>query len=176
MVLKKAYIEEQRCRLNAPPPIRSVFHQLTSYSYNPPEITTRDRIDWNSTDLIKCDVWALGLLCWEIMRGGAPFYEDQSIAALLEESGLAHSQSSLGSLTTLDSHRSTAEAVLNNLAMIQPHLKVIARQFATNRLRLDVPDFSRRMLTKHLEYTLESNPQLRSGDISSLPLVKYGVL
>jgi hypothetical protein len=108
------------------------------------------------------------------MRGGIPFYEDQAIAALLTE-GEPRSEVSLGSLKSPNSHASTAEAVLKSLGMIQPHLKLLARQFATNRTRLDLPDFSRLMLTKHLESTLEYNPESRPGDISSLPL-KYGVL
>lgn len=143
-------------------------------SYHPPEITTRDRLHWNSIDLIKCDVWALGLLCWEIMRGGTPFYEDRLISELLVESDLAHSHSPLGGLTTPNSYSPTAKAVLKNLATIQPHLRFIARQFITNRVRVDIPEFSRHMLIKHLDSTLESNPRLRPGDISSLPL-RYGV-
>jgi serine/threonine protein kinase len=178
MRLKKLYIGEQKCRVSwgflfIPVKCSILAHNV--YSYHPPEITARHRIDRKSTDLFKCDVWALGLLCWEIMRGGLPYYEDKLLLELLVESDPAHSQSSLGSLTTPNTHGSTADAVLKNLAIIQPHLKSIARQFTANRLRLDIPDFSRHMLTKHFELTLERDPRLRPGDISSLPL-KYGVL
>ncbi|RDW82288.1 hypothetical protein BP6252_03400 [Coleophoma cylindrospora] len=133
--------------------------------YNPPEITQQDRIDWETIDLRKCDMWALGLLCWEAMRRGKPFYEDRFVAAILSENDRNRSQSSLGSLpetTSLHSHSS----VLSNIARVQGRLKLEAQRYSNKGLKLLTPAFTASMLKRVFEATWETDPVTRLGDAS----------
>ena len=56
-----------------------------------------------TTDVRKCDLWTLGLVCWEILAGGIPYYEFPNVNTAFENanpegSGIESASSSLNSM------------------------------------------------------------------------------
>jgi serine/threonine protein kinase len=52
----------------------SVSHYRGTVGYAPSETYSSDT-KYLNVDIRKCDLWALGLACWEILANGVPYYE-----------------------------------------------------------------------------------------------------
>ena len=141
--------------------------------YNAPEISRDDEINWSEIDFFKCDVWALGLLCWEAIQGGKHYYENTKLLQLLSQmEGSSISSSSHGS-NSAGPHSShlKVKSLLQNLTTIQPFLGDLAREYTETSLRLHLGRYSIRLLRLLFCQTLQSNPLDRVGDVSRLSLI-----
>ena len=96
-------------------------------SYKPPELSQPEEY-LSTLDVRKCDLWTLGLVCWEILAGGIPYYEDPNVAAAMsllqpEDLGLIPSGSSL----TSDGRR--GESLQKSVNAISGQLKDLAKAY-----------------------------------------------
>lgn len=79
-------------------------------------------------DVRKCDLWTLGLVCWEILAGGVPYYEDPKVRAamsLLKPEAL--NVISSGSSLTSDGRR--GESLQRSVNAISGQLKNLAKKY-----------------------------------------------
>ncbi|KAI9764408.1 MAG: hypothetical protein M1840_008431 [Geoglossum simile] len=134
--------------------------------YNPPEVTNGKCGPQKPIDFQKCDMWSFGLLCWEVMNGGKPYYENDSIYMLLWKTDW-------GSRINPTLANVTAEAVLQYQGKVQQELPDISKAFANGPLGIIVPPFTRIRLTYVFKNTLVIDPAQRIKDVTALPF-KWG--
>ena len=51
-------------------------------SYKPPEVYSADAKK-ATFDVRKCDLWTVGLVCWEILANGKPYFENHCVRAAM---------------------------------------------------------------------------------------------
>ena len=82
--------------------------------YNPPEV-----IHHRATSVYicprKCDVWALGLLCWEIYRDGVRYYKNSHIERLLSNPESEGLWSNSGDGDSLDLDQASSKTLCEQL-------------------------------------------------------------
>ena len=79
-------------------------------SYQPPEVC-RDQKDASCTiDFLKCDLWAFGILCWEVMACGTRYYDNHEILELLKNKRTPGAE--------FDTKQSIASVVADNLPLV----------------------------------------------------------
>jgi serine/threonine protein kinase len=107
-------------------------------AYNAPEIAKSHGLEYESLNFRKCDVWALGLLCWEALDNGSPYYKSTRIQDLIaitrtdssSRSPSDHSASaSKGSTSTSKGTASTPESILGSLSTLASRLQEVAIDF-----------------------------------------------
>lgn len=121
----------------------------------------------------KCDMWALGLLCWEVHKLGARYYEDSAIQELLS---LAEPQEfSIG--TASDGPGSTnvesTEVLCQKLRSISAFLVMEACNWVDKVLIRDKSwqHFDRILLKGVFKNTLQADLPQRMENVSRLPLI-----
>lgn len=168
-------------------------------AYNAPEIARCHGSDYKSLNFRKCDVWALGLLCWEALDNGSPYYKSERIQELIAlnktdsrsgwHSSEAPSQSSTavgnnstsatktstsaskGSSGTSRGTASTAESILHSLSTLSDRLQSVALDFLDSEAVGDLYSFEKGKLRELFQATLDVDPEKRVADIPMLPLL-----
>ena len=121
----------------------------------------------------KCDMWALGLLCWEIHRKGTRYYEDRAIQELL--SSAEPQDVSIG--TASDGPRSanmeSTKVLCQKLRNISAFVAMEACHWVDKVPILDKSwqHFDRILLKGVLKNTLCADPSRRMENVSRLPLI-----
>ncbi|KAI9720882.1 MAG: hypothetical protein M1812_002721 [Candelaria pacifica] len=138
--------------------------------YNPPE--TLERADTlPAFDIRKCDMWTLGLLCWESLLGGKHFYDHEHAEISSALSSSQDSTTSELSGTTLQSDtRSSLESTLRKLFTLRGKLAVIAFQSLTSSSCSGFDRNKRSTLWKSLNNLLNEDPTIRSSEALLTPL------
>ena len=145
-------------------------------SYEPPE-THLASSGSPPTDFRKCDLWALGLTCWELVAGGTPYYEDARIQAALVVSPdivsptASGSNSGAGSYPNNESIRRKLRTIADQIPGIAlDSVEEILSETATPEIRSWCPTFFTSLLAQ--------DPESRSAEVLHLPIFddrKYSI-
>jgi serine/threonine protein kinase len=144
-------------------------------AYNAPEISRVHGLDYDSLNFRKCDVWALGLLCWEALDHGSPYYRSARIQDLVSitkpDSRVPTNDSPSTSKGTSRGTASTTESILESLSIIAGRLQEVALDFLESETVGDLYSFEKGKLRELFQATLDVNPDQRVADIPLLPLL-----
>ena len=149
--------------------------------YNAPEVLQRDNGDSGQVDSRKCDIWALGLLCWETHRQGMRYYEDEQIRRLLAQCR-PHIGAEAHRDPVINPYCGSSEISSQALHSISYLLASEARDWVDRELKsewwhssafsdLAWSQFDKLLLKGIFKRTLEADPSRRIDDISRLPLI-----
>jgi serine/threonine protein kinase len=138
-------------------------------AYNAPEVLLRSDGGREDLNFRKCDVWSLGLLCWETLDDGRPYYNSSEVQSSLQSS---QSKSGSGSASTQSHSASSSQiGLFDELGTIAPQLLKIACDEVTNKVdQLLSPRETSRLETL-LKLCLAFDPQDRVAEVSSLPIL-----
>jgi serine/threonine protein kinase len=137
-------------------------------AYNAPEILDRDRAAREHINFRKCDIWSLGLSCWEILIDGGAYYHTTDV----EDCILSSSKRSDSYPTPPPSNppsQASSASLVDELVKITPQLiDISCRQISgiTNDT-LTTRETSR--LHQLFKQCLEPDPARRLADIPLLP-------
>lgn len=137
-------------------------------AYNAPEISKCKTAGYENLNFRKCDVWALGLLCWEALDNGASYYKSPRIQELIAFSKTDSRSASVNSEST---SKVTTESILENLVFVAAKLQDVTRQFLYSDTVKDLYSFDRTKAQELFQATLEADPDKRVADIPMLPLL-----
>jgi serine/threonine protein kinase len=147
-------------------------------AYNAPEIVRNHGQDYKKLNFRKCDVWALGLPCWEALENGSPYYKSARIQNLIaftktdSRSTSDHSaDASKGSTSTSKRTASTTESILGSLSMLSDRLQEVVMDFLDSETVGDLYSFEKGKLRMLFRATLDVDPDQRVADIPMLPLL-----
>jgi hypothetical protein len=105
---------------------------------NAPEIAKSHGLEYESLNFRKCDIWALGLLCWEALDNGSPYCQStriQYLIAIKKTKSSSRSPSdysasaSKGSTSARKGTASTPESILGSLSTLASRLQEVAIDF-----------------------------------------------
>jgi len=153
-----------------------VSESLISRSYNAPEVARQKQtpIEWEN--LHKCDIWAYGLLVWEVLANGEIYFKRK----WRHDPNFARTTREALSVTTLGDSRSPITGEGTREESIQPeeegvmgtfdskHLRNLAIQFVNT---MTFPIFEKGCLGPLFRLTLQEDPALRLSDLNRLPIV-----
>jgi ankyrin repeat protein len=132
--------------------------------YNAPEVQrSRHSLD-TPINFRKCDVWSLGLLCWEVFRDGNPYYHCDEVYKRIDS---ARGTSGASSTTSVHTMSSTELEELVRSCSEFAELAAADTKLAVN-LRLDHGQISK--LEDVYNKTLVVDPEKRVADIPFMPL------
>lgn len=137
-------------------------------AYNAPEIAARSDIDRGRLNFRKCDVWALGLLCWEALDNGSSYYKSSRIQELIM---FSKTDSRSSSDNSVSASKNTTGSVLESLSSFSGRLKELALEFLESEVVQDLFTFERAKLKELFLATLAEDPDSRVADIPMLPLL-----
>ncbi|KFY83508.1 hypothetical protein V498_08020, partial [Pseudogymnoascus sp. VKM F-4517 (FW-2822)] len=132
-------------------------------AYNAPELfdESNQQGKWTSTDFRRCDVWAFGLLCLEILGSGTAYYGNQRV-----RDGLSRSSVDSGSLALVASTDSQDDIIV----ALRPWIGDIALTMAKR-----IPSrFTSMNFIRTFRLCLANAPSKRVYDVSTLPILAYG--
>ena len=139
--------------------------------YNAPELLQSDSVI-TKINPRKCDVWALGLLCWEIHRQGLRYFEDSHIQGLIPQSPTL---CELGDYESkpLDPRYRLSEASSQVLLSMSFVLAEEASKWVDRELKIHNgwSHFDKLLLKGIFKGTLKSDASQRTENVSRLPLV-----
>lgn len=130
-------------------------------------------IEWEN--LHKCDIWAYGLLVWEILADGEIYFKrkwrhDRNYARTthaLSGASVGESKSpTTGDATQEESIQPEEEGVMGTFD--SKHLRNLAIQFVNT---MKFPIFENGCLPPLFRLTLQEDPALRRSDLNTLPIV-----
>ena len=150
---------------------RSVYprDKADFYSYNPPEVY-KPESETCVIDVRKCDLWTLGLACWETLANGRPYYEDTGVQEAMSIFNSLGSDSNVSG-TTLGSHESGGiESKLKKIYQIGSQLSSIGLKFVDEVLCHELDSRHRRMCLQLFDDLLCEDPKKRSAKSIHLPL------
>ncbi len=139
------------------------------YRYLAPELFAQKRTDV-VVDPTKCDIWALGLLCWEACIEGERYWKDSTVKALLDS--FEQQTAALDRhLTKIDDGREelflSEEKFFSIAEQILPAaLAQVSTTFHSECLDFFLRKFVRGMLCA----TLQFDPKKRKADADALPI------
>lgn len=137
--------------------------------YEPPETHSASSVSF-PTDFRKCDLWALGLACWELVAGGKPYYEDARIqAALVASSTDLVSPTVSGTNSGAGSH-SNNESVRRKLRTIAEQIPGIALDSVEDIISGSAAPEIRAWCSKFFASLLAQDPDSRSAEALHLPI------
>lgn len=148
-------------------------------AYNAPEISRSHSGDKRSLNFRKCDVWALGLLCWEALDHGSPYYKTPRIQELIhfaksdsrDTSSNAATSSKSSGKTASRGTTSSAENLLERLSTIAERLQEVVLDFLDSEAVIDLYSYEKNKLRELFQATLDIDPDRRVADIPMLPLL-----
>ena len=147
-------------------------------SYEPPE-THSASSGSILIDFRKCDLWALGLACWELVAGGTPYYEDERIqAALVVSSPDIISPAVSGTNSGAGSH-SNNESIRRKLRTIADQISRIALDSVDDILLGITKPEIRSCCSTFFGSLLAHDSDNRSAEVLHLPIFndrKYSIL
>ncbi|PGH11094.1 serine/threonine protein kinase [Polytolypa hystricis UAMH7299] len=135
-------------------------------AYNAPELFSNGPIDWDTLDFRKCDLWAFGLLCLEVLRSGSRFFEDERI-----RDGFSSFTSSSSSFAKSGSSMSSTESHLQALPKLRESICGIAMLLVTDNPR----SVARVSFLETFRQCLVFDPSQRLPDASRIPILEPGV-
>ena len=137
-------------------------------AYNAPEILDKQRMTGEHVNFRKCDIWSLGLTCWETLIDEKAYYHNSDVEDSIMSFQRRTASSSV-STSNPPTQASSSSAMVEELASIAPQLEAIAckeiQEVASKKLTLREID----RLQILLKRCLESNPKYRVADIPLLP-------
>ena len=145
--------------------------QFIFFRYNPPEILR----SYGKDELIsarKCDIWALGLLCWETLRQGQHYYDDDKVKSIITQSYASQDSQNQAS-RGLESHQDSGNTSSRALLGISHLLAQEAYKWIDRDLDKDAewPHFDKLLLRGIFKNTLKVDASQRIENVSRLPLV-----
>ncbi|KAF2874996.1 hypothetical protein BDV95DRAFT_305008 [Massariosphaeria phaeospora] len=134
--------------------------------YNAPEVEQSRHSIETAINFRKCDVWSLGLLCWEVFRDGYPYYNYDQIQKRIDSARGTprNTNSSTSSARTLTS--TELEDLLGTCSEFGDLAAAETRQAMSNRLGNDLIY----KLEGVYQRTLAVDPENRVADIPFIPL------
>jgi ankyrin repeat protein len=147
--------------------------------YNAPEVSKQKVTPIDRANLHKCDIWAYGLLVWELLAGGSIYFKkswrhDPAFARSTIDSlsGLSRTDSHASGVTsgewTEDSIQPEDEGVLGKFDT--RHLRNLAKQFVNSHLPPS-SSFEKSYLRPLFDRTLQEDPAERLSDLTRLPII-----
>lgn len=133
---------------------------ILCFRYLPPELRYGSSL--KSIEFFRCDVWALGLLCWEVVWDGTPYFclpEVSSLCPWNESSPSKRSSDAIGHI--FDLCPALAEAAARSIDRLLP---------------CDFGPFQKQFIKGILRKTLHVDPLKRPHDLSELPFIFGGGL
>jgi serine/threonine protein kinase len=157
------------------PPLSSVATANAIPRYLAPELQgSAGKL--GKVEFLRCDVWALGLLCWEVLRNGYRYYELDSIQALFLKSGRNCSSGGDLSASREPETQMSNGSLQERMFTLCPDLARLA-QLSVDELRIYANCSLRKNMVKGiLRNTLQVDPQRRPHDLSRLPFIFGGGL
>lgn len=147
--------------------------------YNAPEVSKQKDNPIDRANLHKCDIWAYGLLVWELLADGSIYFKK----SWRHDPAFARSTvDSLSGLSQTDSHASGVASGEWTEDSIQPedegvlgkfdtrHLRNLAKQFLNSHLPSS-SSFEKSYLRPLFDRTLQEDPAARLSDLTRLPIV-----
>lgn len=136
-------------------------------AYNAPELSDRryDRI--RNVNFRKCDVWAFGLLCWEILDNGLPFFKSARFQELV---ALSRATSSSPPSSSDNATGSSSETMIGKLMLVSDHLQYAAVDFVNTNAELGLSHVEKDKLAILFNLTLKPDPAQRVADLPGLPI------
>lgn len=144
--------------------------------YNAPEVAKQKHtpIEWEN--LHKCDIWAYGLLVWEILADGEIYFKRK----WRHDPNFARTTKEALSGTTVGDSRSPTTGEGTQEESIQPEEEGVMGTFDSRHLgnlaiqyvnAMKLPNFERGSLGPLFKLTLQEDPALRLSDLNRLPIV-----
>jgi hypothetical protein len=130
--------------------------------YNAPEVTCQTSREISSEDLPKCDIWAYGLLVWEILKDGTCYFDKSwtTESSHFCSSGYVDRASADKSYENFDKNQ------LRELAIM-----TVYEMDGGNRRNLGSHDFAMAGLRGLFGKTLQVEPAARPSDLMAFPIM-----
>jgi hypothetical protein len=170
--------------------------------YNAPEVQSQTVRNLEPKSLHKCDIWAYGLLLWEILADGASYFKkswrtdpnlghsrstgrdfvfvqsDPDVDKLESKSTEPKSTEPLSSFENIQASDGDAanDRIFGNFD--KGNLRKLARDFVNSTLGISA-FFEKSFLRKLMENALQEDPALRISDLTKTPIMgiwKYDFL
>ena len=132
-----------------------------------------------STDFRKCDLWALGLACWELVAGGTPYYEDARVQAALVASSSDLVSPTVSGMNSRAGSHSNNESIRRKLRTITDQIPGIALDSVEEIISGFVGPEIRSWCSTFFDSLLAQDPDKRSAEVLHLPIFydrKYSTL
>lgn len=138
-------------------------------AYNAPEILGEQRYARDNVNFRKCDVWSLGLLCWEVLIDGQAYYHNSDVQQGFISQRTSTSNSTAAS--SYDPNQALSTSILEELSIIAPQLVDIACRDVTKRIKNVLSSREIDRLSFLFQKCLEPDAEKRLVDIPLLPLL-----
>ena len=152
----------------------SVNQYCGTVGYAPPETYLPDEKNL-AVDIRKCDLWALGLACWELLANGVPYYESTIVQQALLTTISATTSLELSG-PTLRSDGTSTETKSRHLYAISGQMSSLVEKFLEADASSTYDQLTPDQLTlckSFFRALLEPDPMTRSALVIHLPLF-YG--
>ncbi|KAH0564834.1 hypothetical protein GP486_001782 [Trichoglossum hirsutum] len=157
------------------PSLSSVTTTNTTPRYLAPELQgSAEKL--GKVEFLRCDVWALGLLCWEVLWNGCRYYEIDCIQGLSRKSSRNCSSGDNLSASCELKTSMNDDSFRERMFALCPDLARLAQLSVDLLLGHPYCSLRRNMVKGILRNTLQVNPQLRPHDLSRLPFIFGGGL
>ena len=141
--------------------------------YAPPETYISD-IRGPAVDIRKCDLWALGLACWEILAHGVPYYDIAIVQEALSTTISATTSPDLSGTTLRSEGYSGMGSKWRNLKKLyelNSQLSSLAQRFTSTKVfESNKYPYQQRMCNTFFSGLLDPDPFKRSALVIHLPL------
>ena len=151
----------------------SVNQYRGTVGYAPPETYIPD-VRGPAVDIRKCDLWALGLACWEILACGVPYYDIAIVQEALSTTISATTSSDLSGTTLRSEGYTGLDSKWRNLKKLyelNSQLSSLAQRFSSATVfESDKYPYQQRMCNSFFSGLLDPDPFKRSALVIHLPL------
>lgn len=144
-------------------------------AYNAPEISSTDGRFDKALDFRKCDIWSLGLLCWEVLRDGREFYTHPEIQEVVTSTASALRSSNTlvatsGSTSAETSGQFLTSTLVAELVTAASTFARLACEEANDLVTFKLSPRTTQKLMDTFRLSLCACPEERVADIAFLPL------
>ena len=151
----------------------SVSQYRGTIGYAPPETYIPD-VRSQAVDVRMCDLWTLGLACWEILAHGVPYYETAIVQEALSTTISAITSPDLSGSTLRSEGNSGSSSKLRNLEKLyelSSRLSLLVQRFTeTSVFELEKYPSQQEMSNSFFSGLLNPDPFKRSALVIHLPL------